>query len=128
MNSKFLPIIKDDVGSIVSVSSTYVFSSRANKSAYSAAKAGIVGFTKITAIEAGRWDIRDNAACPGPVLTPRRLEAGTVEDCESGGFSGLRCGIVYNWIRSCDRRRLAVIYRCCYMTNLNGLLFTLAPS
>lgn len=80
MTSKFLPIIKDNVGSIVSVSSTYAFSSRANKSAYSAAKAGIVGFTKTTAIEAGKRGIRANAVCPGPVLTPRRVEAGASGD------------------------------------------------
>ncbi len=74
MSREFLPLLKDGEGSIVSVSSTYAFSSRANKAAYSAAKAGIVGFTKTLAIEASKMGIRANAVCPGPVISPRRIE------------------------------------------------------
>ncbi len=76
MSREFLPLLTDGVGSIVSISSTYAFSSRANKGAYSAAKAGIVGFTKTLAIEASKRGIRANAVCPGPVLTERRLGSG----------------------------------------------------
>jgi 3-hydroxybutyrate dehydrogenase len=40
------------------------------KSAYVAAKHGIVGLTKTTALETARDPITANAICPGYVLTP----------------------------------------------------------
>jgi 3-hydroxybutyrate dehydrogenase len=41
-----------------------------NKSAYIAAKHGIVGLTKATAVEVAEQGIRANAICPGFVHTP----------------------------------------------------------
>jgi len=38
--------------------------------AYSAAKAGLVGYTKALAIELGQYGIRANLVCPGTVKTP----------------------------------------------------------
>ena len=40
------------------------------KAPYVAAKHGVVGFTKATALEAGPWEITCNAICPGFVKTP----------------------------------------------------------
>jgi 3-hydroxybutyrate dehydrogenase len=42
----------------------------AQKSAYVAAKHGLVGFTKVTALETAQTGITANAICPGWVLTP----------------------------------------------------------
>src|SRR3546814_15725248 len=42
----------------------------ANKSAYVAAKHGVVGLTKVTALETAGSGITCNAICPGWVLTP----------------------------------------------------------
>jgi 3-hydroxybutyrate dehydrogenase len=40
------------------------------KSAYVAAKHGLVGFTKVTALETAHSGVTCNAICPGWVLTP----------------------------------------------------------
>jgi 3-hydroxybutyrate dehydrogenase len=41
-----------------------------NKSAYVAAKHGIVGFTKASALENARSGVTINTICPGFILTP----------------------------------------------------------
>lgn len=57
-------------GRIVNVASAHGLTASAFKSAYVAAKHGIVGFTKVTALETAREPITCNAVCPGYVLTP----------------------------------------------------------
>jgi 3-hydroxybutyrate dehydrogenase len=59
-----LPAMKKaNWGRIINVASV-------QKSAYVAAKHGIVGFTKVTALETATTGITCNAICPGWVLTP----------------------------------------------------------
>lgn len=57
-------------GRIVNVASAHGLVASPYKSAYIAAKHGIVGFTKSVALEVARQGITCNAVCPGYVLTP----------------------------------------------------------
>lgn len=61
-------------GRIVNVSSYVAFSGSPDLAHYAAAKAGIVGFTKATALEVGRYNITVNAVAPGIILN-EHLEA-----------------------------------------------------
>lgn len=57
-------------GRVVNIASAHGLRASEFKSAYVAAKHGIVGLTKTTALETAREDITCNAICPGYVLTP----------------------------------------------------------
>ena len=57
-------------GRIINVASVHGLVASAEKSAYVAAKHGIVGLTKVTALENAATGITCNAICPGWVLTP----------------------------------------------------------
>src|SRR6266581_5206318 len=54
-------------GVILNVSSVSAKAAFAWGSAYAAAKAGLLGLTRVTAAEAARKGVRVNALCPGPV-------------------------------------------------------------
>ena len=57
-------------GRIINVASIHGLVGSAEKSAYVAAKHGIVGLTKVTALENATTGVTCNAICPGWVLTP----------------------------------------------------------
>ena len=57
-------------GRIVNIASAHGLVASVNKSAYVAAKHGVVGLTKVVALETAEVDITCNAICPGWVLTP----------------------------------------------------------
>jgi 3-hydroxybutyrate dehydrogenase len=57
-------------GRIINVASVHGLVASAEKSAYVAAKHGLVGLTKVTALENATGSITCNAICPGWVLTP----------------------------------------------------------
>jgi 3-hydroxybutyrate dehydrogenase len=57
-------------GRIVNIASAHGLTASPYKSAYIAAKHGIVGLTKTTALETAEEAITANAICPGYVLTP----------------------------------------------------------
>ncbi|OUD10831.1 3-hydroxybutyrate dehydrogenase [Marivivens niveibacter] len=77
MNSAFhttaaaLPLMrKGGWGRIVNIASAHGLTASPYKSAYVTAKHGVVGMTKVVALETAKEDITANAICPGYVHTP----------------------------------------------------------
>lgn len=65
-------------GRIINVGSIHSLVASPFKSAYVAAKHGLVGLTRTLALETAAWEITVNAVCPGYVLTPlveRQIDA-----------------------------------------------------
>ncbi|MGE5766137.1 MAG: 3-hydroxybutyrate dehydrogenase [Bacteroidota bacterium] len=65
-------------GRVINIASAHGLTASPLKSAYVAAKHGIVGLTKVTALETAGAGITCNAICPGWVLTPlvkKQIEA-----------------------------------------------------
>jgi 3-hydroxybutyrate dehydrogenase len=61
---------KRNWGRIINIASVHGLVASAQKAAYVAAKHGIIGLTKVVALENARTGITCNAICPGWVLTP----------------------------------------------------------
>jgi 2-hydroxycyclohexanecarboxyl-CoA dehydrogenase len=71
-----LPVMQAaSYGRIVSISSEAGRVGSKGSAVYSAAKAGVIGFTKVIARENGRYDITANAIAPGPIETPLLMGA-----------------------------------------------------
>lgn len=77
MNSSFhtmaaaLPMMREaGWGRIVNIASAHGLTASPYKSAYVSAKHGVVGMTKVVALETAEDPITCNAICPGYVLTP----------------------------------------------------------
>ena len=77
MNSAFhttaaaLPVMRAaGWGRVINIASAHGLTASPYKSAYVAAKHGVVGMTKVVALETAEEPITANAVCPGYVLTP----------------------------------------------------------
>jgi len=77
-------------GRVINLASVHGLVASAQKSAYVAAKHGLVGFTKAVALETATSPVTVNAICPGWVLTPlvqkqvdARAAADGVDDAEA---------------------------------------------
>lgn len=79
------PMMKQRYGRIVNISSVSGLAGNPGQANYSAAKAGVVGFTKAVAKEVGSRNITVNVVAPGYVLTdqttylPEELKAKAIE-------------------------------------------------
>lgn len=66
-----LPLMrKAGWGRVINIASAHGLTASPYKAAYVAAKHGVVGLTKVTALETAQEPITANAICPGYVLTP----------------------------------------------------------
>jgi 3-hydroxybutyrate dehydrogenase len=73
-------------GRIVNIASAHGLVASPYKSAYVAAKHGIVGLTKTVALEHAREGVTCNAVCPGYVLTPL-VQAQLADQAKARGIS-----------------------------------------
>ena len=73
-------------GRIINVASAHALVASPYKSAYVAAKHGILGLTKTVALEAAEFGVTVNAICPGYVMTPL-VEKQIPETAKARGIS-----------------------------------------
>ena len=71
LSKKILPSMKkNNWGRIINIASAHGLVGSPYKSAYVAAKHGLIGLTKVMGLETAEHNITVNAICPGWVLTP----------------------------------------------------------
>lgn len=87
MTKFMLPLMMDVGGSIINTASFSGLAADLNRSGYNAAKGGVINFTRSTAIEYGRENIRANAISPGTIETPLVDKlTGTADDSSGKAF------------------------------------------
>lgn len=67
-------MIRNQYGRVINFSSTIVKSPYPYRTPYATSKMGIIGFTRILALEVGRYNITANAICPGNPGGERNVE------------------------------------------------------
>jgi NAD(P)-dependent dehydrogenase (short-subunit alcohol dehydrogenase family) len=68
-----VPLMKEHGGSIVAMGSTNSWIGHPKQAAYTASKHAVLGIVRAAARDVGRFGIRVNALCPGPVATAALL-------------------------------------------------------
>lgn len=68
-------IAKKSGGTIINIASISAHLPEVNGGSYTPSKAGVIGLTKLLAVEWAKYHIRVNAISPGPVMTPLQRKA-----------------------------------------------------
>lgn len=102
-------LLKNGGGSIVNISSIAGLIGFGGLPAYVSSKHGVVGLTKTTALEYAQQNLRVNAICPGPIMTPmlQRLINGT-----PGFQEQILAGVPEHRIGMPDDIAFAVLFLC----------------
>jgi 3-hydroxybutyrate dehydrogenase len=80
-------------GRIINIASAHGLVASTHKAAYVAAKHGIMGLTKVTALETATTGVTCNAICPGWVLTPlvqKQIDAMAREESIAGDAAKMK--------------------------------------
>jgi len=86
MTKHAIPYMKEQqYGRIVNISSVHGEMATPEKVAYVAAKHGVIGLTRVTALEGAEFGITANAVLPGPVKTPLLVKQ--IQDLEGKGMT-----------------------------------------
>ncbi len=105
-------------GVILNISSLSAKAAYSWGSAYAAAKAGMLGLTRVTAAEAARKGVRVNAICPGPVTeTKMSKDLGTVLAKRLGvspeeQLAGFLNGLLQGRAQTADEIARAALFLC----------------
>jgi len=105
-------------GVILNISSLSAKAAFAWGSAYAAAKAGMLGLTRVTAAEGARKGVRVNAICPGPVTeTQMSKELGAVLAKKMGvneeeQLAGFLSGLLQGRAQTADEIARAALFLC----------------
>lgn len=81
------PMMQRRYGKIVNIASTSATGAHPTMSDYAAAKAGVIAFTRVLALEAISYGINANCVSPGPTDTPPGRKFATPEVIEQRGRS-----------------------------------------
>jgi 3-oxoacyl-[acyl-carrier protein] reductase len=107
---------KQKTGRILNTASNYGVTGSALRAPYSAAKAGIIAFTKSLALELAPDGIRVNTVAPGPTDTPRVMEKETPEARKRRWQAAIPLG------RTATPQDLAELY--CFLTTAESEAIT----
>lgn len=83
---KALPIMKAKGGKVINMSSNHALAGQAGHSIYAATKAGVIGATRVLAMEYAPYNIQINAILPGGVMNANHLELMANEAAAGNGF------------------------------------------
>ena len=70
------PMVEQQYGKVVNIGSDAGRAGSSGEAVYSAAKGGVIAFTKTLAREVARYKVNVNCICPGPSDTPMFAEIG----------------------------------------------------
>ena len=68
-------IQRKTAGSIINIASISGSTPETNSGAYTPSKAGMIGLTRVLAMEWAKYNIRVNSVSPGPIMTPLQRKA-----------------------------------------------------